>query len=76
MIRLTKSLAITCITSHFVLSLQGATPVVQSVSPSKLIQAFPVVPADWKCLESKGTTDTSVMGVPITTGVREIRTSR
>jgi len=49
---------------------QASEKVVASVSPAALLAAFPVVPETWKCVESKGNTDVSVMGVPITTAIR------
>lgn len=49
---------------------QPSEKVVQSVSPAALLAAFPVVPETWKCVESKGITDVSVLGVPITTAIR------
>jgi len=55
--------------AHPVLA-QPSEKVVESVSPAALLAAFPVVPKTWKCVESKGNTDVSVMGMPITTAVR------
>lgn len=44
--------------------------IVESVSPAALLKALPAVPVDWKCVQSKASTELSVMSVPITTAVR------